>query len=44
MMTLILAARRSMKWKMTLNLWMMPLNKILEINYTYVSLAQPMAK
>ena len=29
---------------MKLNLYLMPLNKILEIYYTYVSLTQPMAK
>ena len=34
MITLILAVGRSMKWMMTLNLCLMPLNKILEINYT----------
>ena len=44
MMNLILAVRRSMKWMITLNLCLMPLKKILEINYTYGSLTQPMAK
>ena len=43
-MNLILAVRRSMKWMITLNLCLMPLKKILEINYTYGSLTQPMAK
>ena len=33
-----------MKWSMTLNICMMLLKKILELNYTYVSLKQPMAK
>ena len=44
MMTLILAVWGIMKWMITLNLCMIPLNEILEINYTYVSLTQPMAK
>ena len=44
MMTLILAVGRSMKWMMTLNLCNIPLKKMLKINYTHVSLAQPMAK
>ena len=43
-MTLILAVGRNMKWMMTLNLYLMPLKKILEINYKYGSLKQPMAK
>ena len=33
-----------MKWVMTLNIFLIPLNKILEINYTYGSLEQPMEK
>ena len=44
MMNLILAIGRIMKWMMTLNLCLMPLNKILEINYTYGSLTQPIMK
>ena len=32
---------RNIKLTMILNLYMMPLNKILEINYTYGSLKQP---
>ena len=44
MMTLILDVGRSMKWMMTLNLCLIPLKKILEINYTYGYLTQPMAK
>ena len=43
-MTLILAVGGSMKQMMTLNLCMMPLYKILEINYTYGSMTQPMTK
>ena len=43
-MTLILAVGRSMKWMTTLNICLMPLKKILEINYTYGSLTQPMSK
>ena len=31
-MTLILAAGRNMKWMMTINLCLVPLNKIPEIN------------
>ena len=42
--TLILAVGRKIKWMMKLNICMMPLKKILEINYTYGSLKQPMAK
>ena len=37
-MTLILSGGTSMKYMMTLNLFMMPLKKILQINYTYVYL------
>ena len=44
MITLILAVGRSMKWMMTLNLYMMLLKKILDIKYTYLSLTQPMEK
>ena len=44
MMTMILAMWRSMAWMMTINLCLMPLKKILEINYTYGSLTQPMTK
>ena len=40
-MTLILAVGRNMKLTMTLNLCMMPLNKIAEIKYTYGSLNHP---
>ena len=43
-MTLILVLGRSMKWIITINLRLMALKKILEINYTYVSLTQPTAK
>ena len=44
MVTLILAVWRSMKWMMTLNLFLMPLEKIIDIKYTYVSMAQLTAK
>ena len=44
MMNMVLAVERSMKWMMPLNIWMMPLKKILEINYTYGSMTQPTAK
>ena len=37
-MTLILSVGRNKKWIMTLNLCLIPLKKILEINYTYGSL------
>ena len=43
-MTLILAVGRNMKRMMTLNLCLIPYEKILEINYTYGFLKQPMAK
>ena len=43
-MTLILAVGKSMKWMITLNICMIPLKKILEINYTYGSLEKPLAK
>ena len=43
-MTLILAVGSNMKLMMTLNLYLMPLKKILEINYTYGSLKQPTRK
>ena len=43
-MTLILAAERNIKLMMTLNICMMPLEKILEINYKYGSLKQPTEK
>ena len=43
-MTLILSMGRNMKLVMTLNLCMMPLKKILEINYTYGSLKKPTEK
>ena len=33
-----------MKWIMTLNICFMPLKKILDINYTYGSLKNPMSK
>ena len=39
-MTLVLAVGRNMKLTMTLNLCLMPLKKILEINYTYGYLKQ----
>ena len=42
MVTTILAVGRNMKWNMTLNLCLMPLNKIAEIKYTYGSLKQAM--
>ena len=32
---MILAMGRNMKWMMKLNIYLMPLEKILEINYTY---------
>ena len=44
MMTLILAVGKSTKWMMILNLCLMTLNKILDINYTYGSMTQTMAK
>ena len=44
MTTLILAMGRIMKWMITLNICLMPLNKILEINYAYGFLTQPMEK
>ena len=44
MITMIIDVVRIMKWIMTLNLWLMLLNKILEINYTYGYLTQPMAR
>ena len=44
MMTMILDMWRSMAWMMTINLCLMPLKKIIEINYTYGSLTQPMTK
>ena len=37
-MTMILAMGRNIKWMMKLNLFMMPLEEILEINYTNGSL------
>ena len=43
-MTMILPVRSSMKCITTLNLCLMPLKKILEINYTYGSLKQPTEK
>ena len=43
-MTLIVSVCRNMKFMITLNLYMIPLNKLLEINYTYCSLKQPMEK
>ena len=43
-MNLILAVGRSMKWTMTLNICLINLKKILEINYIYGSLTQPMEK
>ena len=42
--TLIIYLCRKMKWMITLNLCMITLNKILEINYKYGSLKQPMEK
>ena len=44
MITLIIDVKRSMKLMTKLNLCLIPLKKILEINYTYVSLTQPMGK
>ena len=43
-MTLILYVGRKIKSMMTLNLWLVPLNKILDKNYTYRSLKQLMEK
>ena len=43
-MNMILYVESNLKWVMTLNLYMITLNKILEINYTYVSLEKPMSK
>ena len=39
---LIVYVCRNMKLMITLNLYMIPLNKILDINYKYCSLKQPM--
>ena len=44
MMILIMAAGRNMKWMMTFNLCLIPLNKILGINYTYCYTNQSMVK
>ena len=44
MITLILDVGRSMKWMMTFNLCLIPLKKILEINYKYGYLKQPTDK
>ena len=44
MVTLILAVWRSMKWMMTLNLFLMPLKNIIDIKYTHGSMAQLTAK
>ena len=43
-MTLILAVGRNIKFMMTLNLCIIPLNKILEVNYSYGSMKQPTEK
>ena len=43
-MTLILAVGRKIKWMMKLNICLIPLKKIQEINYKYVSLKQTMSK
>ena len=43
-MTLILAVGRNMKLMMTLNLCLIPLKKILDINYTYGFMKQPTEK
>ena len=43
-MTLIIAVGRNMKLMMTLDLCMIPLKKILDINYSYGSLKQPTEK
>ena len=43
-MTMIIALWRNIKWTMTLNICLLYLRKILEINYTYESLKQPMGK
>ena len=40
-MTLIIDVGRNMKWIMKLNIYMMLWNKILDRNYTYGSLKQP---
>ena len=44
MMTIIIDLGRNMKWTMTLNLCLVPLNKISKIKYKYGSLNQPMAQ
>ena len=44
MMTMVLAVGGSMKWMMEINICLIPLKKILEINYTYGSMEKPMAK
>ena len=44
LMTLIIAVGRNIKLMMTINLYLMPLKKILDINYTYGSLKQPTKK
>ena len=44
MITLIIAVSRSIKLMMKLHLCLMPLKKLLETNYTYIYLTQPMAK
>ena len=43
-MTLILDMGRNMQCMMTLNLYLKPLKKIVDMNYTYGSLKQPMTK
>ena len=43
-MTLIIDVVRNIKWMKTLTLCMSPLNRILDINYKYGSLNQPMAQ
>ena len=44
LMALIIAVGMNMKWMMTLNLCLMFLKNILELNYTYGSLKQPITK
>ena len=43
-MTLILDVGRNIKWMVTIDLYMIPLKKILYINYTYGYLKQPVSK
>ena len=43
-MALIIAVGSNIKFMTTLNLFLVPLKKILEIKYAYASLKQPMVK